>query len=177
VSRAEPAIGEDQETPESYLRELQAAFQQVATRIDSAFSKCLEYPYPKGVSHVDLVLYPESFTNYFALWVWAVFGDRTVHQGILESVFKEDVEFALPVDLDPYDVDHEWRDTLFFEVLAEILGASVKRHPGKPVILPFYLMTPDSPRSWSIAECKWVSEEDKFGGSPRRAGILGTTEH
>lgn len=164
MSPLEPHAAEDGETPEFYSLEIRAAFQSVAAPIDSAFSRCLDHLYPDDVSHVDLMLYPESFTDYFALYVWPIRGDRTVQQSSLELVFRESVEFKLPDRLDPYNVDYEWRSDLFFRSLSEVLHASWKKLPEDRARPPFYLMTPDSPRSWSIGECKWVAEEEKLGG-------------
>jgi hypothetical protein len=156
----------DDETPESYSRGLRAAFEGIAGELQSALSGCIGCADQVELSHLNFVIYPETFTECFAVYVWAIRSDRTMVSLSVGTVFKEEVRFKLLEKLDPYNIDREWRSELFFKLLCELFHGAWKALPGTGGRWPMYLMTPDAPRSWSITECKEIEEEDKFRVRP-----------
>jgi hypothetical protein len=152
---------EEDETPEIYGRMLDSYFLCVEEGLDSLFLQCIEYKYPAEVKYVDFAIYPESFTGGFEVYVWPTMCNGSLASTTLQSLFKEGIDARLSDDLDPGDIDYEWRAEVFSDRINQMFSRSWIRVNGSRFPMRYYVLRPDAPTSWCVNLSEMVRQENK----------------
>jgi len=149
------------ETPETYKADLQDYFNNIKDRFDVTFKECIFYNYSNNIKYVDMVAYPEHFTEEFSVAVWPTLKDRSVDTEVLLSIFNDRIPIGFDDHLNPSNIDYEWRGDIFLQELYNFFSNSWLRNEGENSSMKFYVMTPDAMVSWSVNDRTLVKEELK----------------
>lgn len=144
-----------------YKRKIEALFSEIETQFDQLLEKCMKHSFGDNVQYIDFVMYPECFTTDFEVYVIPMANYTSSVSTSLDKIFVSNIDFKLSEELDPYDIDEDWRWDVFLQTIRDFFSSSWERNKGSRCSINYYLMTPDDDESWHINERCVVQETDK----------------
>jgi hypothetical protein len=157
------------ETKKTYKENIKKYLNSISGEVDEIIKQCVQYSYSEDVEYVDIIINDGSFIYDHSIAVFAMSEGGSVGDSVGEDIDNalDAIRPRMDVGLDPYDIDFEYRNSVFMEEVQNFFSNSWSRVVDgltKVDQMKFYILEHDDDVSWCINTRKKVKVDKKTKG-------------